>query len=278
MFESKEPQFNKPEVGPGQKPEAREKPIDRLKGEIGEMALGLRKEGIPVDGGGRIDITKFGDVYSKRSIELDGAWVKKLKTAWETAAAASHKMSWLYGREQIKQKVAQEHPMGGVWEMLATSILHKNLGKDFIVVRASEYDDARYKVDSVILDRKTGQVVCAFDEIGATTGERFEEKRKKVLERNWQRGGADLKYGISMEERAGKMELKKGSVYQIPLLYLALSEEDIRRTLQDPKQEKKVFGDFVNSAKEQIKDIKRGPIHSKLKERLDFFEKVLGKL
>ncbi len=206
MFE-KEPQFNKPEAAPEPKVEIKEKPIDRLKSEIRDMSLGLQKEGVPVDEKARIDIKKFGDVYSKQTIESDGAWVKDLRGRWENAAASSDKMSWLYGREQIKQKVAQENPIGGVWEMLSTKILHQNLGKDFIVARTSEYDDARYKVDNIILDKKTGHVVCAFDEVATNSGERFEDKKNKILERNWQRGGTDLKYGISFEEtKSGKME------------------------------------------------------------------------
>jgi len=273
-----QPQFEKqPEAKPEEKIETRENPLDRLKSEIKDMSLGLQKEGVPVDEKARIDVNKFKDVYSRQTIESDNAWVKDLKGRWGNAAAASHKMSWLYGREQIKEKLAQENPLGGIWEMLATKILHQNLGQDFIVARTSEYDDARYKVDNIILDRATGHIVCAFDEIGAATGERFEEKKNKVLERNWQRGGTDLKYGISFEEKKGKMELRKGSVYQIPLFYLALSEEEIKKTLNDAGLEKKVFGNFIESAKKQIKEIGAGPVHPKLQARLDFFEKVIEK-
>ncbi len=281
MFE-KEPQFKSeaaPEIKLEQKAEVREKPIDRLKSEIRDMSLGLQKEGVPIDEKARIDINKFGDVYSKQAIESDGAWVKDLRGRWNRAAVSSRPDSWMYGRKQLEEKVAQENPMGGVWEMLATKILHQGLGEDFIVVRTSEYDDARYKVDNLILDRKTGQIVCGFDEVATTSGERFEDKKSKVLERNLQRGGADLKYGISFEEtKSGKMELKKSSLYQIPLFYLALSEEEIRKTLNDPSQEKKVFGDFVESAKKQIKEIGAGPVHPKLRSRLDFFGSVLEKL
>lgn len=277
----KEPQFFRPEsVGgePEQKAEIKEKPIDRLRGEIKEIALGLQKEGVPVDANNRIDINKFKDVYSRQTIESDSAWVKDLKGRWENAAASSHKMSWLYGREQIKEQLTKENPMGGVWEMLATSILHKNLSNDFIVARTSEYDDARYGVDNIILDRETGHIVCAFDEIGSIAGKRFEEKKNKVLEKNWQKGGTDLKYGISFEEKAGKKELKKCSVYQIPLLYFALSEEEIKKILNDPNQGKNVFGNFMDSAKKQIQEIEEGPVHPKLKRRLDFFKEVLEKL
>jgi len=47
--------------------------------------------------------------------------------------------------------------------------------------------------------------------------------------------------------------------------------------LNDPSQEKKIFSDFVKSAKDQIIEIRKGPVHPKLQGRLDFFEKVLEK-
>jgi hypothetical protein len=277
MPEKFEPQFFRPEAIPQRTPEQRtevkENPLDRLKGETKEMSLGLQKEGVPVDERARIDINKFGSVYSKESIESDKAWIKDLKERWKRSAVAESRWSWAFPKE----KALRDVPVGDVFEMLTTSILHKNLGKDFIVTRTSEYDDARNKVDNLILERETGNIVCAFDEIGAASGERFEEKRNKVLERNWQRGGTDLKYGISFEEKKGEMKLKKGSVYQIPLFYFALSEEEIRKTLNSPSQEKKVFGDFIESAKKQIEEIGAGPVHSKLKRHLDFFEGVLEK-
>lgn len=275
MFEREpQPQFNKQEV----MPEVKEKPIERLKGEIKDIATGLQQEGVPVDNENRIDVDKFGGIYSRGSIQLDKNWVRDLKQRWEDAAVSDYKMSWLYGREQVKQKVAQENPMGKVWEMLSTKILHQNLGKDFIVARTSEYDDARYKVDNILLDRKTGHIVCAFDEIDTKGSGRFEEKKQKVSNRNIKRGGTDLKYGISFEEKAGKMELKKGAVFQIPLFYMAISEEKLKKTLANPGNEKEVFKNMVESIKEQIKEInEKGPVHHKLKSRLDFFEKVIEK-
>lgn len=253
MFE-REPQFKRPE-------QETVKPLERLRESIKDMSLELRGEGVPVDDNARIDPEKFTDIYSKQSIESDKAWVEDLKGRWERSA-------------NIKGSVfPQKQSMGEAWEMLATSILHRNLGKDFIVARTSEYDDARYKVDNIILDKKTGHIVCAFDEVEATSGTIFEEKRNNVLKRNWERGGTDLKYGIFLEDKTGRMKLEKGSVFQIPLFYAALSEGDLKRTLADPSQEKEVFKSFVESTKKQIGEIRKGPLHPKLKTRLDFFEK-----
>lgn len=273
----KEPQFFKPEAAqketPERKVEIKEKPVEELKGFIKEMSLGLENEGIPVDEKARINVDEFTGVYHQRSIEADKEWIKDLKGRWERAAIVESRWSWAFP----KGKALRDQPVGEVLEMLATAVLHKNLGKDFVVARTSEYDDVRNKVDNIILDRKTGNIICAFDDIGTVSGKRFEEKQQKILERNWLRGGADLKYGISFQESKGKMELEKGLICHIPLFYLALSEEEIKKALENPVKEKKIFNDFIGSAKEQAEQIKKEPLHPKLKQRLDFFGKVIEK-
>lgn len=270
MFE-RGPQFNNAE----QKPEVKEGPEARLKNELKEIALALQKDGVPVDGKDRIDVSRFEGIYSKESIAADKEWTNGLKEMWKNRSAQNHPMSWLYGKEQIQQKLDQRNPLGETWEMLATKILHENLGKDFIVVRTSKFDDIRYNVDNLILDKKTNQVVCAFDEVGDAAGKVFNEKKNEVFERNWLKGGADIKYGISFE--GGKVILKKG-IFQIPLFYFALSEEEINKTLKDPHQEKNVFSYFIESARKQIKELEAGPAHGKLRERLNSFKSVLEKL
>jgi hypothetical protein len=256
-----------------EKKEARKEGLEGLRDYIKEMSSELKEEGVPVDDKARIDINKFDKVYSRQAIESDKAWIKDLKGRWERSAAAESRWSWAYPKE----KALKDVPVGDVFEMLTTSILHKKLSKDFIVARTSEYDDARNKVDNIILERETGNIVCAFDEIGAASGERFNEKKNKVLERNWQRGGADLKYGLSLEKKTDKTELKKGAVYQIPLFYLSLPEEEIKKALHDPALEENIFRSFVSSVSEQTKAIKEGPVHPKLRKRLDFFEKIIEK-
>jgi hypothetical protein len=275
-----EQQFERPPVSSQEKAgeqaeqkEVRKEGLEGLRDYIKEMSLELKEEGVPVDDKARIDISKFDKVYSRQSIESDRAWIKDLKGRWERSAAAESRWSWAYPKE----KALKDVPVGDVFEMLTTSILHKKLSKDFIVARTSEYDDARNKVDNIILERETGNIICAFDEIGASSGERFDEKRNKVLERNWQRGGADLKYGLSLEKKADGTELRKGAVYQIPLFYLSLPEEEIKKALHDPALEESIFRSFVNSVSEQTKIIKEGPVHPKLRKRLDFFEKIIEK-
>jgi hypothetical protein len=267
----KEPQILKIEAG--------KKPIERLEGFIGEISAKFKQEGIPVDEGGRVDVDQFDEAYPRRIIEADKAWVKDLRERWNRAAVSGSQWSWILSREQIlKQKT-----VGDAWEMLATAILHKNLGEDFIVVRTSEYDDARNGVDNLIIDKKSGSIVCAFDDVGLVSGLRFEEKKSKVLERNWRRGGADVAYGISFEGKQMARKLRKGRINHIPLFYFALSEDKIRKCLEVfsstgvSREEEGIFNGFIDSFRGQIKTIKEEPLHPKLRERLDLFERSVLK-
>src|SRR4030042_4343151 len=239
----KETQFLKQEGAKPEQKEDKKEGLAELRDRIRKRSLELRKEGVPVDERARINVDEFHGIYSVQSIESDKAWIKELKGRWKEAAIAGSNLSWAFPKEEA----LREMPTGDIFEMLTTSILDKNLGEDFIVTRTSEYDDARNKVDHMIAHKPTKTIVCAFDEIGAVSGERFKEKQNKILERNWKRGGADLKYGIFFEGKEGKMKLKKGHVFQVPLFYLAMSKEDIKKTLDDPSQQEKVFHDFIGS-------------------------------
>ena len=272
--------FEKPPQNLGERLEVKEKPIEKLQGFIKDISFELKKEGIPVAENGRISPGQFRDVYPERIIKADKEWIEDLKGRWERTAVAKSQWSWIMSKDQIlKQKT-----MGDTWEMLATAILHKNLGKDFIVVRTSEYDDTRNNVDNIILDRKTGGVVCAFDDVADASRDVFKQKKGDVAKRNWERGGADVYYGISFVERQNRKELKKGEIKHVPLFYFACSEEDIKTALKTfsgesaSPAEQKIFESFIGSFEEQIKELRKGPLHHKLEQRLNSFEGILNKL
>lgn len=279
MPEKFEQQFRRT---PEQKPEVKEKPMEKLQGFIKEMSAELRKEGVPVDEKGRINMDSFSDIYPKQVIENDKGIVQDLEEIWDRAKISGSRWSWILPREQIlKQKT-----LGETWELLTTAILHKILGEDFIVVRSSKYDDARNNIDNIILDRKSGNIVCAFDEIGAVSGRAFEEKQGNVLRKNRFKGGADLKYGISFKEIGGKRKLKKGLVARIPLFYFASPEETVKKGLESfsrtgiSNEEKTILSSFINCLCDengQIESIKKMPLHPKFRERLEEFEAVLNK-
>ena len=281
----KEPQFFGTEGLPGGMPERvpappEKEPIKSLKEFIRLKSLEMKEGGIPVDERGRINPDKFKGVYPRATLEADRKYIKEHKEVFQRAdAAGKERLSSLF-----KGKTPEEKGQGDICEMLTTAVLQKNLKENFIVVRSSEFDDIRYGADTIILDKKTGNIVCAIDEIGRTAGTRYEDKKQRILEKNL-KGGGFLKYGIYFEEnKKGEPELKKGPVSNIPLFYCALSENLAQNALQGFQQseesspdEKKLFSHFLSCSREQIDLLKEERLHPKLKERMELFEESVLK-
>ena len=65
----------------------------------------------------------------------------------------------------------QEAKDPNLTEMSLTLLLNKFLKKDFIVARASSYDDYNNGIDNVLIDKTSGEVLCGFDEVMVKKGE-----------------------------------------------------------------------------------------------------------
>ena len=112
-------------------------------------------------------------------------------------------------------------------KLLKTALFNKFLGDKYVVVRSSRYDDYKNGVDNVMMEIKTGNVVCAFDEISDDTNFFHAEKEKKIEERNFKSGGASLKYGMSLKD--GK--LVPARLQNLPIFCLSLNPEKVRESL-----------------------------------------------
>jgi hypothetical protein len=202
-----------------------------------ETSETLKKEGVPVNNDCRIDENSFKKIYSSEEIKRDISRIEEYKKNWDNERNR---------KESNGEKL----------EMLKTAIFHKFMNRDFIVVRSSKTDDYDNNVDNVILDRKTGEIVSAFDEVSEIKGERYEEKSGKIMEKNSR--GVFLKYGLALNSDK-KIILEK--LDNIPLFYLALPKrylEDGIKNFQKEKfsdYEKKLFDYFVLSIKTQIKEM-----------------------
>ncbi|HUT96248.1 MAG TPA: hypothetical protein VMW82_01625 [Candidatus Paceibacterota bacterium] len=202
-----------------------------------ETSETLKKEGVPVNADCRIDENSFKKIYSSEEIKRDADKIKAYKTTW--------------GDEKNRKEFDGEK-----LEMLKTAIFHKFMNKDFIVIRSSETDDTCHGIDNVILDRKTGEIVSAFDEVSEIKGERYEEKSGKIMGKNSR--GAFLKYGLALDADK-KIIFQK--LNNIPLFYLALPKRYLENGIKKFQKEKfsdyekKLFDYFVLSIKTQIKEM-----------------------
>ncbi len=249
-----------------EKEEEEKENLEKLKQLSKEVAENLRNEDIPVDDNCRIDIDAFNGVYPSEILKKDKELVKNLERKWNDS----------------DEKEEKERKNGDQLEVLKTVIFHKFLKSDFITARASCYDDYNNKVDNIILEKGTGNLVCALDEVSLTSGPRFQEKTEEILNRNKKENGGKLKYGLKLEED----KLKLGQVDTLPIFYLALSKNYLKKGLSEmsplleekSNYEKKLFEYFIASLDSQIKRFKLEPdLNPELKNHLKTFEAAVKK-
>ncbi len=179
--------------------------------------------------------------------------------------------------------------LGEKLEMLAYAIFHKNLKSKFVVARASHHDDQVKKVDTILFDKETGNLVCAFDEVGADEGIRYEGKKNDVLDRNLKDGGASLKYSLVLKETEGSKEIALGNSEHIPIFYIALPKNRIEKGIQEfnpspteqSDHEKKLFEYFILALSLQVKGLELDGgalLNPNLKRKLDDFKNVVDRL
>jgi hypothetical protein len=219
-----------------------------------ETSEALKKEGVPVNNDCRIDENKFKKIYSGEEIKRDISRIEEYKKNW--------------GFEEQRKEFDGEK-----LEMLKTAIFNKFLGKDFIAVRSAQTDDVDNKIDNVILDRKSGEIVSAFDEVSNTSGERYEKKLESAMNKNC--AGAMLKYGLALDSDK-KIILK--NIDNIPLFYLALPKKQLAEGIKNfqtkgfSDYEKKLFQYFILNIKMQIQGLElRNDIPYNIREKLEKF-------
>lgn len=180
-------------------------------------------------------------------------------------------------------------------EKAITGLLHKVIGKKFMVMRSSDFDDYFNGIDNVVVNRETGDVICAFDEVHDEKDGKRQMKKIKKIKDVAGRGGATLKYGITFEKDAitGEKKLVKKSIKNVPVFFLGLSSKELSGLLSEinfsvdseiNSFEWEVFNNLIKSLKEQIEileeyEIKeRKIIHHEVRKKLDKFKILLSEL
>ncbi len=237
----------------------------------------LKKQNIPVESDCRIDINAFVEDYNSReAVARDREYVRYCEDMFY------HGLGW---REREKRR---KNTWGEKLEMLKTSVFHKFLRGEFVVARSSRYDDIKNGIDNVIVDKTNGNVICALDEVGDTSGDVFREKERKILEKD-RRGGSTLKYGLVIKEdkETQKLSINKTSIKNIPIFYLALPVSYINHGMKEfipdldkaSQYEKDLFSFFVGLLQNQIRALKLDPeLPQELGERIEEFQESLSKI
>lgn len=246
MIDKNRPQF----INEYKEKDYESKEIKKLKELLSRIAVELNsssKSGLPVvNSDCRIDRDQF-EKYKVYSPEVIGQ-------AWNDA------------ENRIKQE-NRDMAIGEQMEMLTTIILYKFLKEKCFVLRGALPDDVNFKADNLVLDKKTGKIVCAFDDVGAIKGERLLVKQREIRKVNIEgvRGhpgpGTRLLFGIEVEN--GKLVPKKETITAIPLFYIALPPEIIQKGIKSlsvsleekSDYEQKIFTFFISLIDSQIKGL-----------------------
>lgn len=233
---------------------------------IEEISEKLKQEGIPVGKDCRIDMEAF-PAYGD-DIEEDKEKIRSFEKNWYPNLS----------EDRIKEE--KQKKSGEKLEILIVALFHKFLKDKFIIARSSPYDDVFNGVDTLILERETGNLICAFDEVADASGANLQNKIKEIAEKN--RSGSKLKYGLKIENGG----IIKGVATGAPIFYLALPEKHINEGINNfsllPEEksdyEKKLFKYFLDLLQHQYSAlVLEKHIDQSIKNRVETFKKVLDK-
>ena len=177
--------------------------------------------------------------------EIDEAWALKREENWARESGTDIE-TWRKNKEK---------GLGTTAEMAITVALNRVIGRDFIIARACDFDDYRHGIDSVIIDKKTGKVICGFDEVLDNMGYGEADKKDKI-KKLIDKGGAEIKYGATIKDG----ELVRDSFKNVPSFYVSLSKLELSRLMESIRNKKddesceeaeKIFSKILNSLREQ---------------------------
>lgn len=243
--------YSREKFNPTQSESVIEKHAEEILEKIGLLSEGFNAENIPVDKTCRVNMEKFINTYSHEEISKDCKYIEKVEKEYARKDGLTIE-EW---------KKSKDFRNGERFEQLKTIIFNRNFkNEDIIAVRASKYDDYKNNIDNIIINKKNGDIICALDEIAVDKNSKiYKEKEKNVKEIN-ERGGAELKYGITFERRENggtKPVLKK--IKKINIFILSLSPYELREAIENfgnSKFENKLFREkFGKQAIEQLQKL-----------------------
>lgn len=141
--------------------------------------------------------------YTKEGVEADKNKIFELEVEWNGAREARVREFYAtqydaHTEEDIVRIRAQhkEKEKGRQMEIFTAILFNKMLKDDFIVVPASAYDDYMNGIDTVMVNKKTGDVVCTFDEVHDHKASNRADAKEEKIKKKARAGGSTLAYGI----------------------------------------------------------------------------------
>jgi hypothetical protein len=195
---------------------------------------------------GRLKMFMYGGTLGEDRVQLDSAFVRSRKAEWaglDEPLQRQQEIQRLGLTEKVSrntedqitdailraQDIEQAGRSGNLAEVAATMLLHRGLREQFLVVRTAAYDDLKHGLDTMVVNKETGEVICAFDEVmGGENDPRVKEKQLRQQEAI-ERGGVDLDYGFTLSES----KMIKRSFKNVPVFRLRLGRVEVNAALSE---------------------------------------------
>ncbi len=269
-FNAQERNKNTPEAMVESLKEMVLKMSDDINDEIREFLPEEIRDGDLVDKNGMVReemySSEYGGPISPERIKQFKQFIETRERDW-SGADDERVRKYFYNKYNISTeeelvevwKEEKEKSEGSLAEMAVTLLMHKFLKDDFYVLRTNPYDDYAHGVDNVIIEKKTGAVVCTFDEyMGSDEDDRFikklDQERGKAMKH-----GATVTYGLGVEngEGGGKRKIVPQTVRDIPTFALPISKEESHALISELSEDlnddvsMEVFAKIITSLSEQ---------------------------
>jgi hypothetical protein len=248
---------NKPEI---KLTTAEREGLNRLNNKLEKIAKELNQIGVPVDESCRLKIECYTAYPESKRIKD-----KNIENS----------------RKKEYDKIEEDKKIGEIFEKLKTAFLYNHLSENFIICRTTFFDDFLHGVDNIILDKKTGNVVCAVDDVVAGNSKEYEDKKNKQIKVN-ERGGATLEYGLVLDAQHQKISL--APLKNVPLIVIALNINMVKKCLanfgsNNAEFDKNMLTFFANDLQREAELVKNiCPKNSLAFQRIENFRKVIEEI
>lgn len=233
-----------------------------------------------------LDPSGYKEIYDEETLTNNANEVHKCELDFSGALnpGVQEYYKSAFGAQTEEQIIAKwkeniENEKNGQMEMAITALLSQKLGKDFLIVRTAPFDDYKNGVDTLIIDRVTGEVVGAFDEVHESGGGKYTKAKEEKIRKIAAKGGAEIQYGLKLINN----KLVRASLQNVPVFYLGLEKlelEELVEGLDSNNKEKtdKIFKKLLSSLSIQYDLLKKCKNKPEFTTQLNSFDRSLSRM
>ena len=204
--------------------------------------------GIQLERDGRVSVSAFRAFYPHEKLNEDRKYVEKKERYIKDRSIDTDK------RNNIESEC---------FEQLVSVIFTKVMPERFAVLRTAKYDDYEHGVDTIIIDRETGDVVCSVDEVISDNLEDATRKKMNHIE-HMNENGVQIDYGYKKNEDG--LFVPARYYADSPLCFLPIQRDLIPKIIESTSEsitevsrsDRAVFNHFIRFLRMSLSVLAKG--------------------